>query len=175
MQAVVLGFALAADASAVCAAVGASAGRGSVPRLAVAFGLAQGVMALLGAVAGVALGRWFSAVDHWIAAAVLVALGIAALRAHRAEVPPSIGWAAIAALSVATSTDALAGGVALPSFDLPIAVSAAVIAAVTTACCAGAGSAGARLGAHFGRRVTFAGGVALVGLAGWILVTHLTG
>ena len=165
-----LGLALAADAAAVCAAVGASSGRSrDVVRLAMAFGVAQGGMAALGAGAGVMLGGWFAAVDHWVAAAVLVALGITALRADPAKPPPPVGWGAMAGLSLATSTDALAAGVALPTLGLGIPVSAAVIGVVTAFACLAAGLAGARLGARFGRHATAGAGVALIALAGWIV------
>ncbi len=172
-----LSFGLAADASAVAAAIGACGGR-RVLRAAVVFGGFQGGMALAGAAAGALAGRWFGDWDHVLALVLLVGLGARAAWNgwHEAEEgdegEPFETWPELLLAGVATSVDALAAGVTLPALGLPLGVSAGVVGAVTAGACLVAGAAGATLGRAFGRPVQIAGGAVLVGIGVHIFASH---
>lgn len=78
LAAFILGLGLSADAVAVAIAVAVRA-----PRVPLAGGLLlsgvfaffQGLMPCIGFAAGVALGSWFAAIDHWVAFVLLAAIG----------------------------------------------------------------------------------------------------
>lgn len=173
----VLALALAMDAFAVALAQGA-AGRtriGHALVLAFAFGLAQGVMPLLGWGLGTAFAGWIEAVDHWIAFLILSALGLNMIRASREDTPASpalSGWPLFAA-AVATSIDAAAAGITLPLLGLPVALACATIGAVTALLCFAGAFAGGHASRHLEGRAELLGGLVLIGLGVKILVEHL--
>ena len=90
------------------------------------------------------------------------------------DVPEELSWKIWGTLGLATSVDALAAGVSLPLFDVPVTVSAALIGAVTAALSGASALAGGSLGQHFGERAQRVGGLALVGLGGWSLWSTFT-
>lgn len=182
LGALVLSVALAMDATAVAAARSIS----GVPRraligLAVAFGVAQAVMAaagwLLGASAAKLVSRW----DHWIAFGLLLLIGgkmlFEALRGgeeDQAREPPVLEMRTVIVLAIATSIDALAAGVTLPALAAPPLVALAMIGVSTFVLSALGGLVGARLGAHLGSKLEVLGGVALIGIGVKTLVEHLS-
>lgn len=176
-----LAFALAADAFAVALCQGASAragARGAV-RIGMAFGAAQALMPLLGWSAGVAFAAAIRDVDHWIAFTLLALLGVRTLREGLSDAPAACepgaslaGWALFGA-AMATSIDAAAAGVTLPTLGAPVLVACAVIGAVTLLLCAGGVLLGAAGGARLGKRAEIVGGVALILIGTKILVEHI--
>jgi manganese efflux pump family protein len=186
LSALILSFALAADATAVAAVRGLLAKHvrwREALLLAGLFGGFQGGMAALGWLAGAGLGRWVAQYDHWIAFTLLAGLGLKVLweawrgddddaeDAEAAANPFALG--PLLVMSVATSIDALAAGVTLPLLPTRPAVSLARIAGVTFAASLVAVELGRRLGARFRAGVEVVGGLALVGLGVKILVEHL--
>lgn len=173
----ILALALAMDAFAVSLAQGA-AGRmhvGQALVLALAFGLAQGVMPLIGWALGAALGGWFAAVDHWVAFGLLSILGVNMIRASRAdtEADPSLkGWHLFAA-AIATSIDAAVAGITLPLLGVPIALACATIGGVTAVLCFGGALGGSHAGRRLEGRAEILSGVILIGLGVKILLEHL--
>lgn len=176
-----LAAALAADAFAValCHGTWTRPGIGGAVRIGAAFGVAQGLMPLLGWTAGIAFASAIRAFDHWFVFAILAALGLKAIHAglSPAEDCPSeprsmAGWALIGA-AVATSIDAAAAGLSLPSLGAPVILACIVIGAVTLAMCAAGVLLGAFTGARMGRRAEVAGGVVLILVGTQILVRHL--
>src|SRR4051812_21908919 len=119
-----LALALSMDAFAAALSQGAAgAGRGAALRIGAAFGFAQGVMPLLGWGLGLAFARVLQAVDHWIALILLSALGLKMLREAftGGDGAPKqfAGWALFTA-AIATSIDAAAAGLTLPTLGIPI-------------------------------------------------------
>ena len=176
-----LALALAADAFAVALCQGARAHGGvrGALRIGVAFGAAQALMPLLGWGAGVAFAAAIRDFDHWIAFALLGLLGARTLREGLSdgpavcEVAPSLaGWALLGA-AMATSIDAAAAGVTLPTLDAPVLLACAVIGAVTWVLCTGGVLLGAAGGARLGKRAEVLGGVALILIGTKILVEHI--
>lgn len=164
-----LSVGLAMDATAVAATRGLTASRARVREgvsLALTFGAFQGAMALGGWVLGRVLGRWIADWDHWIAFGLLVLIGGKML--HEAYVsdgqsePPPLTVLSLLGLGLATSIDAFAAGITLPTIGAPVLVSVLAIGA-TTAVLSGLGFAAGRiLGAAFGRRLDVVGGAVLV-------------
>ena len=180
----VLGLAvgLAMDALAVAVAAGvtlkAVTGR-HVFRLAFHFGLFQALMPILGWAAGLAVARKVQAFDHWVAFALLAAVGgkmlYEALRGGEgsARSDPTRGWSLVV-LSVATSLDALAVGLSISLLGVTIWLPALVIGLV----CAVFTMVGIRLGrlaaaaVRLERAAEAAGGLVLLAIGLRILHAH---
>lgn len=153
-----------------------------IARLAVTFGSFQCAMALAGAVGGEVVARYFEAWDHWIAFALLLWVGGKMIHEARqdhgdeiAGVDPKLPLRTLMVLGVATSIDALAVGATLPTLELPIVTSAAVIGLVSFAMSFFGAWAGRAVGESFGSRVEIVGGAVLIAIGIWTVVEHLTG
>lgn len=182
IELLLLSLALASDAFAVAIASGVAArgGRPAVVRIAMAFGLAQGVMPVGGWLIAQAAGTWFATIDHWVAFGLLAFLGARMVKAglDGPETEASFDTARFGGLllaALATSIDAAAAGLTLPLLALPVWQSCMTIG-VVTALMAGSGAAiGGRLGLRFGTRAEIAGGVILILIGARLLASHLGG
>ncbi|MEO5707056.1 MAG: manganese efflux pump MntP family protein [Alteraurantiacibacter sp.] len=179
-----LALALAMDALVVSIARGVAGPHRLRPALdtGLAFGLAQGIMPLIGWALGALFAGLIEAVDHWIAFGLLGFLGVrmilAALGDAEQGSPAGAGqgasyWHALTAAAVATSIDAAAAGLTLDLLGVPVWFACLVIAAVTPALCVPGYWFAARIGQRFGRLAEMVGGVVLIGLGCKILVEHL--
>lgn len=148
--------------------------------MAIIFGLFQGLMPLLGAIAGDMAHGMIEAIDHWVAFGLLalvggkmIADGLKAGEESASPEPPSVGTMCL--LGLATSIDAFAVGIGLGlQHPMPTVIwIVAVIGGVTAAV--------AMLGVALGRRQVpvprrtanvVAGGV-LIALGLKILLEHL--
>jgi len=168
LETFILALALAADAFSVGAAVGL---RHRLPRqifrLAWHFGVFQSLMAFLGWLAGRILLIYISWWDHWLAAGVLVLLGVRIAwegwrDGHQANTIDLTRGMAMVGLSIAVSIDALAAGIGLaalqasPVLAIPLIGVVAVAATVTSMLLAG------RVGRHLGRWCGLLVGLVLV-------------
>ena len=181
-----LAFALAMDAFAVSLVRAATSPREWIRALEIgaAFGLAQGLMPLIGWAATEALGAWFKAVDHWIAFVLLSYLGWKLLKEalsadDRAGVGQHSRRLGLLIAAFATSIDAAAAGITLPLFGFYLPVACLVIGVTTGALCAigyltvlSIGARAAR-SAWASRAAEIAGGIILIILGLRILITHL--
>ncbi|QZH76061.1 MAG: manganese efflux pump [Erythrobacter sp.] len=182
----VLAVALAMDAFAVALVRGAAGPHSGWRALetGLAFGIAQGVMPLIGWALGALFVGWLAAVDHWIAFALLAFLGVRMLREglgdedeeadKRAGAAPSgrSHFGALLLAAIATSIDAAAAGLTLELFSSPVLLSCALIGGVTLALCAPAYWFAARIGPALGKRAEVFGGIVLIGLGVKILAEH---
>ncbi len=174
-----LALALAMDAFAVSLCQGAAARPSPVMALpmAGAFGLAQAVMPVGGWLLGTAFAGVIASVDHWVAFVLLAGLGIRMAKEGFApveECPPGlIGGRALFAAAIATSIDAAAAGITLPTLGVPVLLACAVIGGVTAVLCYGGALSGARLGAALGKKAEVAGGGVLILLGTRILAQHM--
>jgi len=176
LVALALALAMDAFAAALCQGAGRPGVRHAIV-VGLAFGVAQGLMPLAGWGLGAAFAGIVRHVDHWIAFALLVFLGLRMAREGLARepddcAPPLAGWALVGA-AIATSVDAAAAGVTLPLLGVPVWLACLVIGSITAALCAAGVLLGALAGARFGRGAAVAGGAALVLLGAKILVDHL--
>lgn len=176
IAAVLLALALAMDAFAVALTQGARFRpglRGAVT-IAATFGLFQGVMPLIGWGIGAVAFAYIAAVDHWIAFGLLTFLGARMLAGHGTEDEASraLSGTALLVAGVATSIDALAAGITLPTLDVAPLVAAALIGGVTFALSLAGVELGRRAGDALGKWAERAGGVILIALGCRILAEH---
>lgn len=183
-----LAVGLAMDATAVAATRGMSARTLQVRHVlgvSLLFGGFQALMPLIGWTVGVQLGPLIQAWDHWVAFALLGAIGGKMLWEARstpdAEARPasdedgSFRIQVLVVLAIATSIDALAVGVTLPMLNAPFVSSLVTIGVTTTVLSALGVLVGRRFGAALGRRLDAFGGIVLIGLGLKILIEHLSG
>lgn len=179
MELGLLAVALAADATAAAAGIGAAT---RSPRrtagAAVLFGVFQAGMAALGAWGGAAITDAAAAWDHWVVFGLLTAIGARTLWEGWTGAETEAGeraWGARAMLllAFATSVDALAAGMTLPLLGHPVVVASLTIGAVTAILSFVGGELGRRLGDRFGPRVEMAGGIVLIAIGARVLVEHL--
>lgn len=182
LELLLLSIGLSLDAVAICVALGLAAPRirwGFVVEAAVWFGGAHVVMPVAGFFVGRGLGPWIAAVDHWVAASVLAAIGLrmlyAAIRGGDERPAPADPTArTLLALSLAASVDAAAVGVTLPLLDTPLAPAVATMGATAAAAAAAGVTLGRRLGGGMSRGFEIAGALVLCALAVKVLVEHLS-
>lgn len=173
-----LSVGLAMDATAVAAARGVAA-RQLLPRhflVAGLFGVLHFVMPLFGWLVGSQVGPLVATWEHWIAFAVLAALGGKMLWDATDRAVPlgdPFRLEVMLVLGLATSLDALAAGVTLPLLDAPLGLSLITIGVTTGLLSALGLSLGSRFGALLGKRLDMGGGLVLVGLALKSLAGHL--
>jgi len=177
-----LAIGLAMDATVVSAGAGASGrstGGRATFRLGFHFGLFQFLMPIIGWFIGLTIAGAITAVDHWVAFVLLAIVGGRMIQSglkgeeDTAASDPSKGWSLIM-LSIATSIDALAVGFSLAMIGVDIWFPAVVIGFVTAAMSVAGLKLGASLGARFGHRMEFVGGLILIFVGARIVFEHLT-
>jgi manganese efflux pump family protein len=176
-----LSLGLAMDAFAVSMARGA-AGEQRLARameLGILFGLAQGLMPLLGWFLGFLFTDTFKSFDHWIAFMLLTGLGWRMLvEANAADEKAEVGshgrWIGLLIAAFATSIDAAAAGLTLPLLAASIPVACIAIAATTASLCTLGYMIGAQASCQVGKAAEIMGGVILIALGAKVLIEHLT-
>jgi putative Mn2+ efflux pump MntP len=178
-----LALALAMDAFAVSLGLGLSlrpASGGQTLRLALSFGFFQFLMPVLGWAAGETLIRLIEKFDHWVAFALLIAVGgkmiFESLKPEQGNESrrsdPTRGIS-LFVLSVATSLDSLAVGLSLAALRVAIVLPAVVIGVVAFSMTVLGMKLGPVVGRIIGRRAELLGGVVLILIGIKILVDHL--
>lgn len=173
---------LAMDAFSVAAAASVrlrNVSKRQIFRFAFHFGLFQAFMPAIGWLLGTRLQRYVAPWDHWLAFALLTAVGVKAVYGalHESgdassEVPdPTKGWSLVI-LSVATSIDAMAVGLTFAFLDVALWYPCLVIGIITAALTAVGMIFGSRLGGRFGTRVEIVGGVILILIGLKIVLDH---
>lgn len=177
---------LAMDAFAVAISMGGSIKalrHTQTLRLALAFGGFQGLMPVIGYLAGRSIAEtpWVASVDHWLAFGLLAFLGGKMIyEARSGKGDEEVGTDAdptksvtLVLLAIATSIDALAVGASLAFLRIKILMPSLVIG-LTAALFAMVGARlGQQVGARFGKRAEVFGGLALIAIGLRILVEHL--
>ncbi len=140
------------------------------------FGACQMAIALAGTLVGVALMRVVGDWDHWIAFALLMAIGAQMIRqalGGESSAPMKPSWFALLAMGVGTSIDAgvVGIGLGLTEFDVPPTVVA--IGAVTFAFSFAGVMCGRCVGRRAGVCAQVLGGLVLAAIGARILVVHL--
>ncbi|MFN3864030.1 MAG: manganese efflux pump MntP family protein [Erythrobacter sp.] len=176
IAAVALALALAMDAFAVALTQGAKFRPGLRGGLVIAltFGAFQALMPLLGWGIGAVALAYVAAVDHWIAFGLLAFLGVRMLggQAGEGEAARALAGRALLLAGVATSIDALAAGMTLPTLDIAPLVAVALIGIITAGMSAGGLWLGRVAGDRWGEWAGRAGGSILIGLGCTILGQH---
>ena len=139
----VLAMAMSTDAFAAAIGKGSALDKprwSEALRTGLIFGVIEGLTPLVGWLLGRGASRHVEAWDHWIAFALLAALGLrmvtAGMRAPAAERPPAKpsrhGFWLLAVTGLATSIDALIVGVSLAFLDVAIVPVAVAIGVCTS-------------------------------------------
>ncbi len=176
IEALLLALALAMDAFAVALTQGARFRPSPSGGLAIAltFGVFQALMPLAGWVIGAVALIYVEAVDHWIAFGLLTFLGVRMLGGHvgEEEAARALTGRTLLIAGVATSIDALAAGITLPTLGLSPWLAVALIGIVTFVMSGAGVVLGRRAGDHWGEWAERIGGVILIGLGVKILAEH---
>jgi len=175
--ALLLAVALAMDAFAVALTQGARfrPRAGGALAIGATFGAFQGAMPLIGWAIGAVALAYVAAVDHWIAFALLAFLGgRMVLGGGDGEAERLTGKALLIA-GIATSIDALAAGITLPTLGFAPLLACALIGVVTFALSALGVLIGRAAGDRYGRPAELLGGLILVALGCRILYEHTLG
>ena len=148
-------------------------------RVSLAFGLFQGLMTVLGWLAGRTVVELIRSYDHWVAFALLALVGgrmvwqsLHSRSSQRQNTDITRGWLLLT-LSVATSIDALAVGLTFAFVEVSIALASATIAVVAFAATVIGFLSGRQVGHLMGRRVEVVGGLILIAIGIKILAEHI--
>ncbi|MBN1440806.1 MAG: manganese efflux pump [Anaerolineales bacterium] len=176
---IAVGLSMDAVAVSLCAGAGGFASRPRPAlRIAFHFGLFQGIMPLLGWLAGVTIEPLVGSVDHWLAFLLLAFVAGRMIRSGlKGDSPDSpcdpTRGSTLVMLSIATSIDAMAVGFSLAMVSAPILLPALAIGLVTFVLSLLAARLGHRLGQRFGSRMEIFGGMILLLIGLRILLSHL--
>lgn len=198
---ILTGFGLAMDAFAVSVAKGISLTKVRLKdaiKIALFFGVFQGVMPLIGWGAGRYFADYIKAFDHWVAFILLGVIGgkmiFEALKernTEKAEVAATmevnkrkekeflslrrkeeLGYKNLTVLAIATSIDALAVGVSFAFLGISIVQSVLIISIITFVLCFFGVIIGEKLGDIFKNYAEIIGGVILILIGLNILLEH---
>lgn len=141
------------------------------------FGFFQGLMPLLGWMLGTRLHHMIQQYDHWIAFILLFFLGAKmiwdALNEEEELVCKPLDIRELLVMSVATSIDALAAGIALAVLQADILPSVLTIGGITAGLSFFGVSLGVRFGQRYQRKAQLIGGTVLILIGARILLDHL--
>lgn len=177
----IIAFALATDAFAVAIASGTVYVQLKIKhalRIALFFGGFQAVMPLIGSSAALTVKSHIENFDHWLAFAILFAVGIKMIyesfkiKPRNESFNPS-NIAVLLILSVATSIDALAVGVTLSLITTSVIAAAIIIGLITFLLSYVGVFIGSRFGHFFENKIEALGGIVLIIIGLKILVQHL--
>ena len=178
---VIIAIGLAMDAFAVSIVSGAAYKQLNIKhafRLALFFGGFQAIMPLIGFLAGITVKEYMADYDHWIAFALLSAVGAKMLYESTKikparQNPEHLNILVLLALSVATSIDALAVGITLSIFKISIVAAAVIIGLITFVLSYIGVFIGKNFGHFFENKIEALGGLVLIGIGFKILLEHL--
>ena len=156
------------------------------------FGGFQALMPVLGFLLGIRFQEKIKAVDHWIAFAILAAIGINMIREARKEAEEEearllsegsaredvkkqadMRFMTMMFLAVATSIDALAVGISFAMLQVRIVPAVLLIGCITFGFCYAGVYVGHAFGIRYKKRAAYTGGIILILIGIKILLEHL--
>ena len=174
-----IALSMAMDAFAVSLGSGVKIGPGPRPvfRIAFHFGLFQALLPILGWLFGNTIEPLVNGFDHWVAFALLSAIGIKMLyEAFKKSGEKKINitrFPTLLILSVATSIDALVVGITLPLLEIPLYLSVIIIGFFAFMFSITGYFLGHRIGKVIGNKMEIIGGTILIGIGIKLLIEHL--
>jgi putative Mn2+ efflux pump MntP len=146
-------------------------------KIALAFGIFQGIMPLLGWLVGWSFRDFITQIDHWIAFVLLIAIGgkmiyEACQEETETKFNPLDNYTLLG-LAIATSIDALAVGLSLSVLKTSILSAAAVIGTITFWLSLISVYLGHRWGNLCKFKLELIGGIILIAIGSKILISHL--
>ncbi len=178
---IIIAVGLAMDAFAVSIVSGAAYKQLKIKhafRLAVFFGGFQALMPLIGSLAGLSIKQYIANYDHWVAFALLSAVGCkmvyesSKIKPDDKNFDPSNIFTLLI-LSIATSIDALTVGITLPLLALSLIKAVIIIGLITFLLSYIGVSVGRKFGHFFESKIEALGGLVLIALGAKILLEHL--
>jgi putative Mn2+ efflux pump MntP len=180
---IIIGIGLAMDCFAVSISKGVCLKKFKLKkafRMAMLFGLFQGLMPLIGYFAGFSFAKQISDYDHWIAFILLGGIGLKMFIEGLKPIDPHceiktdpFKWKLLFTLALATSIDALATGIVFVPYPTKIAFAVITIGFVSFLF----SIIGVYLGVHFRQKIKInaelPGGIILIGIGLKILLEHL--
>ncbi len=150
-------------------------------RIALFMGLFQGVMPLIGWLAGISFQKYINSYDHWIAFGLLVYLGGKMLyegifsKDDDSKCFDPTRIVTLLGLAIATSIDALAVGLSFALLKIEV-IEPVIIIGITTFILSFIGAAfSSKFGHRINLKMEIIGGIILIGIGIKILVEHLIG
>ena len=183
------GFALSMDAFAVSITKGMTIKnlkKSTALKIALAFGIFQGGMPLLGWILGISFESYIKSIDHWIAFILLGFIGFNMIKGFfedKKEEESELEFSATAddvdlsnkeiiMLAIATSIDALAVGISFAFLNVNIIPASLIICIITFLVCAVGVFIGNKVGDIFNGYAELVGGVILILIGFNILNEH---
>lgn len=148
-------------------------------RVSLSFGFFQALMPLLGWLAGRNLADLIARYDHWIAFALLLAVGGRMIwesvhsKEKKKEATDITRGLMLLTLSCATSVDAFAVGLSLAFLEVDIKMAVSVIGITCFIITALAFLLGGKIGKLVGKRAEAIGGIILIAIGLRILLAHI--
>ncbi len=172
---------LAMDAFAVSVASGTTIKQlktSQAVKIALAFGLFQALMPVVGWLGGLLFREYLAALDHWVAFLLLFFIGCkmiyeGALTGDEKIKKDPLNLYVLLLLSIATSIDALAVGLSLSLLRVDLVFPVIVIGVVTLFLSFIGVFIGNRMGHLFENKLELLGGLILIGIGLKILTEHL--
>ena len=145
-------------------------------KIALYFGLFQGLMPLIGYLLGNIFKDVIINLDHWLAFGLLSFIGINLIKDSNTEIEinDKIDFKSMILLSIATSIDALAVGITLSVLKINIIISVLIITIITFINCFIGTILGNKLGNKISKSAKIIGGIILIITGLKILIEHLT-
>lgn len=140
----------------------------------------QGVMPLLGWLAGNTFENSIKGVDHWVAFILLTIIGGKMIyegiknKGNEGNCFCPSNNTVLAGMALATSIDALIVGIGFGLLDVPILQPVLIIGSITFLFSASGVWIGHKIGNRFNSGLEIAGGLILIGLGLKILIEHLS-
>jgi len=178
---IIIAVGLAMDAFAVSIVSGAAYKQLKIRhafRLAVFFGGFQALMPLIGSLAGLGIKQYIANYDHWVAFALLSAVGCKIIYESFKIKPDDKNFDpsnifTLLILSIVTSIDALTVGITLPLLALSLIKAVIIIGLITFLLSYIGVSVGRKFGHFFESKIEALGGLVLIALGAKILLEHL--
>ncbi len=183
-----IAFGLSMDSLAVCIGKGMCRKQFNpwrASKIALVFGLFQGLMPLAGYLLSIGFSKWIIQFDHWLAFVILVMIGVKMMYESNLPVKEedcsgcdcrdsdAIDWKSVVSLAFATSIDAAATGLIFASYPGTIRKAVVITGVVTFFLSFYGMLLGVRLGHKFRFNFERVGGVILIAIGLKILFTHL--
>lgn len=180
MELILIAIALAMDSVAVSIASGSKYKNITFLtslKIALFFGIFQGLMPLFGYFAGTMFASFVDSIDHYLAFVILVYLGFRMIQEAREddfeEELKDLKNKTLFILAVATSIDALAVGITFSFSDVDILYAVSLITGITFILCVIAVYIGKLLGGYLEDKAEYLGGIILIILGFKILLEGL--
>ncbi len=176
---IAIALALAMDAFSVSIASAASYKRLHIVhglRMALVFGVFQGVMPIIGFVMGEGFESFIEPFNHWLAFILLLVIGVKMIAEsfEMREDKDIMSVKILLLLGVATSIDALGVGFTLSLVTEHIIAAVVIIGIITFLLCAAGYYIGRKMGHFFESKIEIFGGVVLIAIGCRILFQHFS-